>query len=310
MPFEAAKAVSATFCWKIRYALTPLFGLDFPSLCIHPRDRALYGRMIIDPSVVRKATESANLYRMLELRRTPFSVSSDPPRSSPYAKRQVLQHRKYPAASVGTSAGSRTPEYADSFCASPVSSYRNSFTPVNTPRSGDLVASSNHDILPPSPQEIPRSVSTPFDSEPEPEPEAKLNSADESGVDDSNSNSNASLYSDPSSSASSSSDDDDESVSFSFNLRDGDDDDDVSSTDISLPHSSTTPERTRPKIRPRSRRGTRSGTRSAQFAREVKAAHALLSLYMQDAPPSELDECEYVQTPASGQGRKRRRASA
>lgn len=257
--------------------------------------------MIIDPSVVRKATETANLYRMLELRRTPVSVSSDPPRSSPYAKHQILQHRKY-ATSANTGTGSMTPECADSFCGSPASSYRNAFTPVNTPRSGDVVVSSSHNILPQSPQEIPRSVSTPFDSEPE--VERKINSADESDSEDSNSNS--SLYSGPCSSSSSG-----ESDSVSFNL---DGDSDVSSANVPLSQPDTAKRsRQRPISQPRSHREC---TRSVQFAREVKAAHALLSLYLQDAPTSELDECEYVQTPArtdgygSAQGRKRRRASA
>ncbi|KAL8681045.1 MAG: hypothetical protein Q9186_002818 [Xanthomendoza sp. 1 TL-2023] len=36
MPFEAAKAVAATFCYRIRYVLTPIFGLDFPAQCIAP----------------------------------------------------------------------------------------------------------------------------------------------------------------------------------------------------------------------------------------------------------------------------------
>ena len=65
MPFVAAKAVAATFCYKIRHALTPIFGVDFLSLCIHPEDPR-FGRMIIEPSIVREATETANRYRLLE----------------------------------------------------------------------------------------------------------------------------------------------------------------------------------------------------------------------------------------------------
>lgn len=74
MPYEAAKAVAATFCWKIRHALTPLFGLDFPSMCIHPQDRGRFGRMVIDPAIVRKATETANYYRILELQSPSYSL--------------------------------------------------------------------------------------------------------------------------------------------------------------------------------------------------------------------------------------------
>jgi hypothetical protein len=66
MPFEAAKAIAATFCWKIRYALTPLFGTDFPSLCIPPHSQQ-FGKMTIDPGVIQEATEMSNRYRQLEL---------------------------------------------------------------------------------------------------------------------------------------------------------------------------------------------------------------------------------------------------
>ena len=62
MPFEAAKAVAATFCYHIRYALTPLFGLDFVSKCLKPgEDR--FGHMVIDRQIVRRCTDEANGYR-------------------------------------------------------------------------------------------------------------------------------------------------------------------------------------------------------------------------------------------------------
>lgn len=68
MPFEAAKAVAATFCWKIRFVLTPLFGLDFPSMCIPPSDRARFGKMIIDEDTIVRVTACAKYYKMLQLR--------------------------------------------------------------------------------------------------------------------------------------------------------------------------------------------------------------------------------------------------
>lgn len=37
IPYEAAKALAATFCYKIRYALAPVFGNDFVDLCSHPK---------------------------------------------------------------------------------------------------------------------------------------------------------------------------------------------------------------------------------------------------------------------------------
>lgn len=69
MPFEPAKAVAATFCWNIRYALTPLFGVEFLSLCIPPDD-VRFGRMTIDPAIVQAATITVNKYRHLELNKT------------------------------------------------------------------------------------------------------------------------------------------------------------------------------------------------------------------------------------------------
>ncbi|EED21134.1 APSES transcription factor Xbp1, putative [Talaromyces stipitatus ATCC 10500] len=65
MPFETAKAVAATFCYSIRYALTPVFGADFPSQCLQPPDR-LFGKMTIDPEVIKRATELSRKYCQLE----------------------------------------------------------------------------------------------------------------------------------------------------------------------------------------------------------------------------------------------------
>ena len=64
MPYEAAKAIAATFCYNIRYALTPVFGVDFLSLCILPEDPS-FGRMVINPDIVRQCTETANGLRVL-----------------------------------------------------------------------------------------------------------------------------------------------------------------------------------------------------------------------------------------------------
>ncbi|KAK5044834.1 hypothetical protein LTR84_010372 [Exophiala bonariae] len=65
IPYEAAKAVAATFCWNIRYALTPVFGKDFPATCLHP-DHEEYGSMQIDPEITKRCAEQARMYRELE----------------------------------------------------------------------------------------------------------------------------------------------------------------------------------------------------------------------------------------------------
>ncbi|KAF2277177.1 uncharacterized protein EI97DRAFT_500789 [Westerdykella ornata] len=62
MPYDAAKAVAATFAYNIRYALTPLFGNDFPSTCLHPRDPN-FAKFLIDPAIVRKCTRDTHRWR-------------------------------------------------------------------------------------------------------------------------------------------------------------------------------------------------------------------------------------------------------
>lgn len=51
MPYHAARAIAATFCYEQRWALTPIFGNDFPSLCVHPK-HPNYAKFQIDPAIV------------------------------------------------------------------------------------------------------------------------------------------------------------------------------------------------------------------------------------------------------------------
>lgn len=81
MPFEAAKAVAATFCYDIRYALTPLFGLDFVSTCIKPGTEG-FGQMVIDPQIVRHCTDNAKKYRQIDSRGSSETFSPKSPSSS------------------------------------------------------------------------------------------------------------------------------------------------------------------------------------------------------------------------------------
>ncbi|KAB8234299.1 putative APSES transcription factor Xbp1 [Aspergillus alliaceus] len=247
MPFETAKAVAATFCWNIRHVLTPLFGLDFPSQCIPPDNLDLYGRMLIDPEIVQKATDTANFYRILELRS---------PAIAPF--RPILHRPKPWPREPDRSASQGSSEYGtpEIYCVSPTSSVYNTFTPVNTPRTEP--ASS----VVPSPRETLSSLP--------PKPN------------DEDASSNRTPSSTPSSGSMKtptdcSSDSDSE-------YRDSDDD-------------NILPPNDKYNVETRSRQKYRS----ALFSREVKAAHTLLSLYMQ--PVNE----DYVWVK---QGRKRRRASA
>lgn len=338
MPYDAAKAVAATFCWRIRHALTPVFGLDFPSQCIHPQDRARFGRMVIDQSIVRKATETANLYRMWELRTPPLLSSSFqhqstlPSSPSPHsagdgfaARKQLLfprSHRKHAdslststtttsASTVSTASSSgygSSPEYgSDTYCVSPVSPYRNTFTPVNTPRSADVVYNK---LRIPTPQEILVSVSE----------KAGMGMgmvSDEEGAtaDDNNTETSSTMYSPSSLSA---------SYCPSLDLNDDGKDEDYQEcdnpADKNAPAMSTSSDNVVSEKEP-----TRSSSRRGPlFAKEVKAAHALLSLHMQDASGSDGESegerysssslmgvhQQYGNGLGQGLGRKRRRASA
>ena len=79
MPFKAAKAVAATFCYNIRYALTPLFSEDFVDLCIHPSNRN-FGSFRIDKDIIRQCTvESQSWLTRDDARHTPTpSLYSSP----------------------------------------------------------------------------------------------------------------------------------------------------------------------------------------------------------------------------------------
>ncbi|KAI5797658.1 hypothetical protein EDC01DRAFT_629043 [Geopyxis carbonaria] len=97
LPYEAAKALAAKFCYNIRYALTILFGEDFPDLCL-PETHEEYGKFEIDPAIIvecqMKAKEQFKVeqQRLLESSQSPATSSryntpivSTPARSTPSA---------------------------------------------------------------------------------------------------------------------------------------------------------------------------------------------------------------------------------
>ncbi|KAJ5544491.1 hypothetical protein N7535_007110 [Penicillium sp. DV-2018c] len=143
MPYDCAKALAATFCWKIRFALTPLFGNDFPDMCIPITERGKFGRMVIDRSIIMRATELANHYRSLEpIHNSP--VSRPEPRAPSSTYRLLQPYREdqsvklaplkiphdYAESSTSTRDSSTEP-----YCMSPKSpSPFSSFTPVNALR--------------------------------------------------------------------------------------------------------------------------------------------------------------------------------
>ncbi|CEL09767.1 hypothetical protein ASPCAL12897 [Aspergillus calidoustus] len=325
MPFEAAKAVSTTFCWKIRYALTPLFGADFPKLCVHPNDRSRFGRMIIDPAIVRDATKRAHYYRSLGLRSPPLThlqpeyLPSSAGDRLPMG-RHILPKSHHHYHRSGTSERSlgygSSPESSSStepYCLSPISPIRGTFTPVNTPRSTDTYPSHL-----PSPHQVLAAISASRipSSAPSNNPRGgNIHGIDGSEIDadaesvsdeeyttstlDSGSNSSSSSNDRPSPSS-----DADDADSYRDTDADGDADPDFNAA-------KGTPSRKRGRDQPavhghehrhhqqqqhglelrhrHHQSDTRSLARPSRLQCEVSAAHALLSLHMQDAIGSDVD---------------------
>ncbi|KAF1989843.1 DNA-binding domain of Mlu1-box binding protein MBP1, partial [Aulographum hederae CBS 113979] len=68
MPFRAAKAIAATFCYPIRYALTPVFGKDFLDICAYRREEDFtkdfkIENFKIDDQIIRSCAAEARQWR-------------------------------------------------------------------------------------------------------------------------------------------------------------------------------------------------------------------------------------------------------
>ncbi|CAI7573286.1 unnamed protein product [Penicillium glandicola] len=153
MPYEAARAMAATFCWRIRYALTPLFGTEFPAMCIPPTDRKTHGRMIIPPEIVQRATNTSNYFRSLEMK---SSTGDSAPETNAPSSTHTLLHGmgvlsrqdssltlpplKIPRTQYAESNPSARDSSLEPYCMSPKSqSPMSTFTPINPPRSSNAL---------------------------------------------------------------------------------------------------------------------------------------------------------------------------
>lgn len=65
MPYDAARALASTFCWEFRFALVPVFGHGFPSICARSGSGA-YSTMIIDAKLIRKCTQDVEIFRSMQ----------------------------------------------------------------------------------------------------------------------------------------------------------------------------------------------------------------------------------------------------
>ncbi|KAK3673276.1 hypothetical protein LTR78_006821 [Recurvomyces mirabilis] len=68
LPYQCARSLCITFCYHIRWALTPIFGVDFVEDCLMPED-PWYGRFRISGEVVRYAEREAESWKHLTDRR-------------------------------------------------------------------------------------------------------------------------------------------------------------------------------------------------------------------------------------------------
>ncbi|KAI8935127.1 hypothetical protein NX059_007721 [Plenodomus lindquistii] len=144
-PYEAAKAIAATFCYDIRWALTPVFGDDFPDLCLRPQDPR-YAKFSIEPAIVQHCTRETNRFRVegpsyLVLRTGP-AILTEPLRT--YTARGHMERRARPT-DIESGYGTDT-DQSDKYYCSPQVSPRSQFTPVNrsmSPRSPYFATSFN-----------------------------------------------------------------------------------------------------------------------------------------------------------------------
>jgi len=144
IPHAAAKAIAATFCYDIRYALTPVFGHDFPSICVEPGKEG-FGDMTIDPAITNFCKEQASNFRDQEptanTMQAPLSLPSTPNTPTPQRLNNIhSKHLKIVEAAYASPYDSpRTSEFGSddgytTATSTPAPPHRSLFTPVNTPR--------------------------------------------------------------------------------------------------------------------------------------------------------------------------------
>ena len=129
LPFEAAKAVAARFCYEIRYVLVPVFGPDFVSMCKKCGDPEFL-KLGVDPNIIARCTEAIKANQM-QSRESSISVS--PRTHSAYATSKSLQPKHAKAMDVESGYGTDT-DRSENYPGSPDSFRSIEWTPVNSPR--------------------------------------------------------------------------------------------------------------------------------------------------------------------------------
>ncbi len=165
MPFEAAKAVAATFCYEIRYVLVPVFGPDFVSMCQKCEDSSA-PRLSIPSSIIQRCSEPATA-NQAQSRESSMAVS-------PRTVHSFDNLPSLPPKSLGPRSGKimdaesgygTDPDRSEKYLSSPDSFKSIEFTPVNTPEftpinTPKLACLETYRFLQPSPKNV---TSTPRD---------------------------------------------------------------------------------------------------------------------------------------------------
>ena len=138
MPFEAAKAVAATFCYEIRYVLVPVFGPDFVSMCQKCGDPASLD-LKIDSSIIQRYAEAATASQPQSRE---SSVAVSPRTQASYAKAPAwpaksLRPKSTKAMDAESGYGTDS-DRSEKYSSSPDSPRSIEWTPVNSPKLNHL----------------------------------------------------------------------------------------------------------------------------------------------------------------------------
>lgn len=150
MPFEAAKAVAARLCYKIRYVLVPVFGPDFVAMCVDKHNPD-FGNLSIERGIIRQCTEDA---AAIQAQSRESSSAASPRAPAAYAEIEIwppkpLHPNRARVTDVESGYGSDTDRSA-MYSTHPGSPASTAWTPVNTPRVTNL--DSFH--FPPAPRQV------------------------------------------------------------------------------------------------------------------------------------------------------------
>lgn len=156
MPFEAAKAIAATFCYHMRYALTPVFGRSFPDECIEP-DSEGFGEMVIDESITRLCQAEAMSYRRIEIEKLEKKDGTSRATTPIAIARKQLRPKGNDSGHGSEPKREREGSYRVGTPSPPKSHYLGAWTPANTPRTittNRVTRRLSREMRLPSPREI------------------------------------------------------------------------------------------------------------------------------------------------------------